>query len=524
MSAILYSVTLLLGAGDSVDALVLCPEPLQASLAPWVQYRQQQGYQLRVVAPDATAEGIRQTIRREAERGGLRYLVLVGDAQAQDAASTSRVAVSLPAAYIPAKVNRQWGSEAEIATDNAYADLDGDTIPELAVGRITADTPDEVSRIVHKIMAYESAADCRPWRRRVNVVAGVGGFGTLADSVLEMAAKKLLSDGIPAGYHTTMTYGSWQSPYCPDPRRFHDVALQRITEGCLFWIYIGHGRQRHLDHVRVPGGAFPILDADDTLAMRCPSGPPIALMLACYTGAFDDASDCLAEDMLRAAGGPVAVIGGSRVTMPYAMAVMGTALMDEYFLRQPPTLGQLLLDTKRRTMADHSDDRRRQLLDAIAAAISPAPDQLLEERREHLSLLNLIGDPLLQLRYPQPVRLQAPAQVQAGDSLDLIVQIPFAGRCRIELACRRDRSRLPAPSRPVFQPTERFLTGMDEAYEAVNDPVWTSQTVDCTEDSFECRLVVPETVRGACTVRAYHVGQDDYALGACELFVRRPRE
>ena len=45
----------------------------------------------------------------------------------------------------------------------------------------------------------------------------------------------------------------------------------------------------------------------------------------------------------------MAVYGGSRVTMPYAMAVMGTAMMDEFFSR-PPTLGDTILG-RRRMMA-----------------------------------------------------------------------------------------------------------------------------------------------------------------------------
>ena len=63
-------------------------------------------------------------------------------------------------------------------------------------------------------------------------------------------------------------------------------------------------------------------------------------MLACYTAAFDQPQDCLAEELLKTEGGPVAVYGGSRVTMPYAMGVMGTAMMDEYFKTPPADAGR----------------------------------------------------------------------------------------------------------------------------------------------------------------------------------------
>ncbi|MFO0884412.1 MAG: C25 family cysteine peptidase [Pirellulales bacterium] len=80
----------------------------------------------------------------------------------------------------------------------------------------------------------------------------------------------------------------------------------------------------------VPGARFPILRTADCSKLRSQNGLSIAVLLACYTGAFDQPEDCLAEEMLRAPQGPVAVIGGSRVTMPYGIAVLGTEFLQTY--------------------------------------------------------------------------------------------------------------------------------------------------------------------------------------------------
>ena len=77
---------------------------------------------------------------------------------------------------------------------------------------------------------------------------------------------------------------------------------------------------------------------------------PIALLLCCSTGGFDQREDCLAEELLRADGGPAAAIAGSRVTMPYAMSVLGAELLRIYFQDRPATIGELLLAAKRATM------------------------------------------------------------------------------------------------------------------------------------------------------------------------------
>ena len=226
-----------------------------------------------------------------------------------------------------------------------------------------------MSDVVAKIIAYEKSIDHGLWRQRINFVAGVGGFGGVIDSVIESTTRKFLTDGIPAGYTTCMTYGSWRSPFCPDPRKFHEVSLQQHNDGCLFWVYLGHGQHNSLDRVAVPGARFHILDVNDGNKLKNHNRAPIAIMLACYTAAFDAEEDCLAETMIHAPGGPVAVYGGSRVTMPYGMAVMGTSMMQEYFQDRPETLGLAILGAKQRMMApiDESNalkNTNRLLLDA----------------------------------------------------------------------------------------------------------------------------------------------------------------
>ena len=144
-----------------------------------------------------------------------------------------------------AKVNVLFGSEPEIATDNTFADLDGDGLPELAIGRLPADSKAEVERFVARVIEYEQDnSPNQQWRRNVNFVAGVGGFGGVIDNVIEQTTKQIITDLVPCDCQTSMTFGCWRSPYCPDPRRFSETAIRRFNEGCLFWVYIGHGSEQ----------------------------------------------------------------------------------------------------------------------------------------------------------------------------------------------------------------------------------------------------------------------------------------
>ena len=274
----------------AADVAVVCPQAFTAALAPWVEHRQAEGHVLAFIAADQTAEEIRSDIRELAEAGNLEYIVLVGDAEPTgEESQPARAAVSVPTHLAEAEINLAWGSEPELATDNWYADLDDDRIPDVAIGRLPVDTPAELTALVDRILAYEQEADHGMWRRQVNVVAGVGGFGALADGLLETATKRFLTEGIPAGYRTSVTYGSWQSPYCPDPREFRDFTLGRMNEGCLFWVYIGHGLGPYgLDlrpHARRRAAHLPV--RRHPAAALCQQGPPIALLLSCYTAAYD---------------------------------------------------------------------------------------------------------------------------------------------------------------------------------------------------------------------------------------------
>jgi hypothetical protein len=526
MSLLLATSLLLLGADSAADTVVVCPPSFKEALQPWVLHREDQGHRFAYVSNEQSANAIRDDIRRVASSGDLRAIVLVGDADPRANTNAAFRAVSTPTFQATAKVNVLWGSEPTIATDNWYADLDDDMLPDVAIGRLSADSPGELGAIVRKIIAYEKQRPTGIWQRRVNFVAGVGGFGAVADNVIETATKKVLTEGIPASYETSMTYGSWRSPFCPDPRHFHQATVDRLNEGSLFWVYIGHGQRRVLDRVRTPSGFYHIFDTDDVAKIHCTTGSPIAIFLACYTGSFDELPDCLGEEFLRAEEGPVAVLCGSRVTMPYAMAVMGHELMEQYFVKRRETLGGLVMHAKRQMMRELQESEQaakatRHLLDSIAAVISPAPQLLEDERREHVLLFNLLGDPLLRLDHPREVVVATVADAQAGSPLRVSGTTAVNGRCTVELICRRDRFKTRFVARPEYDSRDAALSDYTTVYAHANDRQWVISSLECRAGEFETTLDIPNDALGPCHVRVFVEGSEGFGLGATELNVRR---
>lgn len=511
---------LLVVGAEPIDTVVVCPPALRTSIQPWVEHRQSQGYQLAFAENRQSAANIRRQIAAQHEISPLKSVLLVGDASSGAAGDN----FTTPTFLIKAKVNLKWGSEDEIATDHPFADLDGDGAAEFAIGRLPADNADELKSLVAKILAYEKTPQTGAWRRQVRLTTGVGGFGLVADTVIETVTKQLLTDELPADYETSLIHASWRSPYFPNPYRFREKTIASINEGSLFWVYIGHGARHRLDYVRTPGGEkgfyFPILGNEDVAAMNCQGKWPVALFLACYTGAYDDPKDSLAENAMKSPGGPIASIAGSRVTMPYAMTVLARGMMHEHFANGRQTLGDIVMHAKRKLLAGGGDDEKSKLIDAIAQTVSPLPGELAAERLEHAMLFNLLGDPLLRLPVSQKIELSFEPTATAGEPLLVKGALSQPGNLTLELALRRDRVKGEAAPRSQFVLTKPELAQMDRIQEQANDKIIWTRTTLVDAGQFAMPIDVPAELGGPCTVRAICNGADTVAIGGENLFVR----
>jgi len=497
------------------DTLVLCSSELQTALLPWIEYRRGQGHKIAIRFSKPTAKENKQLISEYAAGKQLKNLLLVGDAGDRRQDPRQRV----PTELVPAQVNLLFGSEPKIASDNPYADLDGDGVPELTVGRLTADTAAELTATINRIIRYETESEGQLWQRQINLIAGVGGFGRIVDTVVENATKQILTDLVPAGYQTSMTYGSWTSPFCPSPKRFSETAIGRFNEGCLFWVYCGHGQRGELDRIMLPGQNYRILDLQNVQQLDCQQGSPIAICLSCYTGAHDGDEDCLAEHMMRQPNGPVGVICGSRVTMPYAMSILSVEMMNEYFRGQSETLGELILTAKQRMIKKPGQDEYRRTLETLGKALSPMPELLNAECKEHLQLMQLLGDPLLRLKRPQQLGLEIVsaepkeddgkiASFMAGQGFTVRGKTDRPGSILIELAYQRGRLRHRPSVRTKYDPSEAALAKIHEDYLKAHDSVCVRQVIKAQGGSFEADLKIPNDCSGKCDVRAILLGTD----------------
>ena len=506
------------GETKDIDTLVICPIDFQTALKPWVEYRKQQGHTIAVRPPSSTVDGIRSLIQEFAVSGALKNVVLVGDSRDEKVARHRLI----PTDYIDAKVNVKYGSEPEIATDHTYADLDGDFQLELNIGRMPVDTADELTAYIDRVIRYESDGNKGDWQRRVNFVAGVGGFGQLLDKMIEQSVRKIVTDLIPSECDVSMTYGSWRSPYCPDPRRFSDTAISRFNQGCQFWVYVGHGERRQLDKVRLPDRRIDILNSETVSKLAAQQSSPIAILLSCYSAATDDRKDGLGELMLKQSRGPIGVISSTRVSMPYAMGIFSLEMLDGYYNGDVETFGELVTQSKQKMFKfDENKSRYHHLVSSMGKSFSPDPNLLSVERGEHVHLMHLLGDPLLRLHRPEKLDLKMPKIIVAGATVAVKGEADVEGTLTVDLSYRRDRFRNRPPRRKSYQPSHEFFAAYQPVYAQTQDLVCVQKTIEVKQGKFAIDLQIPDDCSGACHMRGMIKGDNYFAIGAVDVDVHK---
>jgi hypothetical protein len=536
--------------------LVVRPPDWSSSLAEWIEYRSSE---FEIVEIDSIPDPLRLRNRiieiAKQTNAPVEAIMLCGDVF-EDLPATGSRAEPLPprrtlTPSFQLKTTIQLGPvfTPNLSTDVLFGDIDDDGCPEISVGRIPVQTGSELKRVLARSIAYETSTNFGAWRDDVHVTAGVGGFGFLADAAIEAVARRYLAEGLPDRFRVRMTYASLTSPYCPDPFQMKSTYIKRLNEGGLFWVYIGHGWIDRLDHFEYGDIQECICAPEDVPQFDMPHGPPIAILLACYTGAIDATVACFGKQLMTQPNGPIAVIAGSRVTMPYGLSQLAGEMIEEAFLRRDDeasdayarTLGRILVNAKRNVwqddlpsevpIGDAAMERQNSKLkskyktsvEQMARVLSPPDHSLLAERREHTRLMNLLGDPLLKIRMPGEIPIMGPVEIQAGEILPVRAVFQRSGRIQIELRLHRDQlpANLVSHGRYEGLPEQRAL--MQKNYELANNLVLWRHELDVTPGSTELNIPVPTETKGKQIVWIRMERPDGWSIGTHRFLVKRSR-
>ncbi len=227
------------------------------------------------------------------------------------------------------------------ASDNRFAALnESDIRPAFAIGRIPAQTSDQVARVVSKIIAYESGVRAADWRVRAIFVADDKSpdFASMSDA---LAAR------LPQSIQTQKIYLAERGGNVKSART--DLIAQ-WNVGAALLTYIGHGSV----DLWATGPLFGVKYVSE---IRNGERLPILFTPTCLDGFFyHPFADSLAEELLfKPDGGIVAGIVPTGVSLSSAQSELMNALFVELFDKSSPTLGEAFVRAKQKLNTDAPD-------------------------------------------------------------------------------------------------------------------------------------------------------------------------
>jgi hypothetical protein len=312
------------------DYLVITPEELAGAAQELADYRQTQGLETMVVFTEDIMDEFNYGIESpKAIRDFIgyayanwntqpRYVVLAGDGSFDYKNSLGYSENLVPVMLTTTPLGL-------FPSDNLYADVNGDHVPEVALGRLPVLTPQEIRDMLAKIQAFEISSRNRVIFLADNPDTG-GDFPTDSDDIAIL---------VPPSYHK-------EKIYLNDPGQIstvRDKLLQEINKGALLLNYIGHAAYSLLAYDG-------ILYTEDLDSWTNYGGLPVLTAMTCVVGMYAyPGLDTLTEAMvLKADGGAVASWAPTGLSYNSLSKILDEEFFKAAFDEADEVLGDVILE------------------------------------------------------------------------------------------------------------------------------------------------------------------------------------
>jgi hypothetical protein len=340
------------GLGSPVDCVIVAPDSLADIYQKLADYQTRVGIStvvrnlstVRAADPRSNdlAQAIRTFFKAARDLWGTRWAVLAGDHDA------------IPMRY----VRVQYALEENIPSDAYYADLDGtwdrngngiygevadslDMNPDLAVGRLSANTRAQAQILVNKTIRYATSPLAPPLTKHL-ILAEVLSPTDWQPGQLVSVDGAIQGESLKVRVPACATVDRYYENYTRYPGSIpltKSSALAAFGRGYGIVHHIGHGARSQLSV------GSQVVTMPELAALA--NGDSVGLWIAsnCASAAVD--YECVAEEVVRdAAGGALAYLGATREAWPGASDQISSNLMELLETGPPTTLGEATEDAR----------------------------------------------------------------------------------------------------------------------------------------------------------------------------------
>jgi hypothetical protein len=253
-----------------VHMIVIAPENYISALQPWINWKTQKGFYMNVVTTsqaggnyNAIQSYVQNLYNTGVSQGATpTFVILVGDT-----------------GQIPGKTS---GNTTGKVTDLYYGSIDGDYFPDMFYSRMSAESADQVTAIVNKILQYEQYTMPDPsYLNNVTLIAGWDNYWT------NYVGKPTIQYAMQYYYNTahgfTNVYNWLGQPYTN--------CYASLSSGTGFVNYTAHGSET--------SWSDPQLTKSQVNALTNTNKYFLAMGNCCLTGNFGYSQPCFGEAMLR---------------------------------------------------------------------------------------------------------------------------------------------------------------------------------------------------------------------------------
>jgi uncharacterized repeat protein (TIGR01451 family) len=323
------------------DLLIVAHPNFLAAVEKYAAYRNAAGIRTRLVDVQAVfdtygggivgPQPIRTLIAQAAQRLGITAVLLVGG----DTYDYFNYAGSGSISFIPTPYARTDALITFAPVDPQYGDLDGDQVPDIAVGRWPVRTLDELEAVIAKSMRFGDRTDA-PWA--LLAADRVDGPYSFAEDSEQFSAL------VPETWGQTKAYADILG--LADTRQ---LILTSLDAGPTFANWFGHSSYGLWSFDR-------LLTTADALVLRNTDRPFVVTQWGCWNTyhvlpTFTTLGHAL---MLAPDRGAAAVIGAATLTAAESDRMLSQLLIPE-LLTPGTSIGQAMTEAKRTLAASHPE-------------------------------------------------------------------------------------------------------------------------------------------------------------------------